>query len=84
LNNVCKHSRACTACLALTKADHWVELRIEDNGCGFDVQKAVDRDETLSGYGLHSMQERVEICGGTFQILSEEGKGTTVHVSLPL
>jgi signal transduction histidine kinase len=84
LNNVCKHSRACTACLALIKADNWVELKVEDNGCGFDLQKTVDRDEAFSGYGLRSMQERVEICGGTFQILSEEGKGTAVCVSLPL
>jgi signal transduction histidine kinase len=36
------------------------------------------------GYGLKSMQERVEICGGSFHIRSRDGAGTTIVAAIPL
>jgi signal transduction histidine kinase len=54
-----------------------VQLIIEDNGQGFDAQKATD------GIGLKNIQNRVKLCNGTINIDSS-AKGTTVIIELPL
>ncbi len=59
--------------LSLSKSDGILALTIRDNGRGFDVEK------TERGLGLESMQERVEISGGEFQIESVIGQGTIIR-----
>ena len=78
LNNVHKHSRASKIHLRLNRTGGILELSIADNGCGFDVETVLGRNDPLSGYGLRSMRERVEICRGRFQIQSTSEAGTTV------
>jgi PAS domain S-box-containing protein len=84
LNNVGKHSRADTAQVKLVRAGDFIELTIEDDGCGFDPKNPLNETDPLRGYGLRSMRERVEICGGRFRIRSEVGRGCSIFVSLPL
>jgi PAS domain S-box-containing protein len=84
LANAAKHSRADTVLFRLKKFENQLELELEDNGCGFDVQKVFQRADPLSGYGLESMQDRVKICGGSFLLDSQPGKGTHILVKLPL
>ena len=48
-------------------------LKIQDNGCGLIVSDNLDTQQSLQGYGLLSMKERVEICKGTFQVKSAPG-----------
>jgi signal transduction histidine kinase len=55
-------------------------MSIADNGKGFDKQK-VARKRTL---GILGMKERSTMIGGTYEITSSPGHGTTVVVSVPL
>jgi len=57
------------------------EIRIEDDGKGFEVLRA--RAQEDSGYGLPGMRERATEIGATLSIQSHDGKGTTVIIKLP-
>ncbi|MFZ0613516.1 MAG: PAS domain S-box protein [Desulfobacterales bacterium] len=83
LNNIGKHSGADRATITLSDTKGQISLRIEDNGCGFDFTKMMGAYQSLQGYGMHSMKERVEICKGTFEVTSAPGKGTVLSASLP-
>ncbi|MGD9306032.1 MAG: PAS domain S-box protein [Desulfobacterales bacterium] len=83
LNNVAKHSNADFARLSLARHGDQIELGVEDNGCGFEVEAVLSSDDPLMGYGLSGMCDRAEICGGACEITSSIGKGTTVRISLP-
>jgi signal transduction histidine kinase len=61
-----------------------MELVLEDNGRGFDLEKMLDLESRKRGLGLSSMRERTELSGGSFAIESTEGKGTIVRASWPL
>ncbi len=52
-----------------------MEVTIQDNGQGFDLEKVTSQGSTIKGLGLSSMKERTELSGGSFVIESilEEG-----------
>jgi len=83
LANVAKHSRADTVCVHLDRSQDIISMRIEDNGCGIAAESPFRAGNSLSGYGLKSMQERVEICGGVFSLRSKPGQGTCIRITLP-
>jgi PAS domain S-box-containing protein len=83
LNNVAKHSKADLAHLFVRKREGKMELVIQDNGQGFDVNEALSRESPGQGLGLPSMRERAELSGGLFTIDSAIGKGTTIRSSWP-
>ena len=83
LHNAAKHSEATEIAIGLKTDRHQIVLEVVDNGGGFDVQKVLDRQDALSGYGLASMQERAEIVGGSFAIDSSPGKSTRIKMILP-
>jgi signal transduction histidine kinase len=58
--------------------DH-VELTVRDNGHGFDTSAL-----PLGSFGIVGMAERARIAGGTFQVESVPGRGTTITVDLPV
>jgi two-component system, chemotaxis family, CheB/CheR fusion protein len=80
LRNVRKHTKATVVDINLARTDHSVELRIKDNGTGFDLEAARKK----AGLGLISMEERVRLVSGKLTIRSPKGKGTTVEVTVPL
>jgi PAS domain S-box-containing protein len=80
LHNVGKHAEAETVQVRLTATGHAIELRVIDIGNGFDLSKV----KRSTGLGLVSMEERTRMLDGEFSITSEEGKGTTVTVRVPL
>jgi signal transduction histidine kinase len=82
VNNAVKHSRADTIKIRFRKREAHFELEVEDNGSGFDLSEAFSRQDRLSGFGLKSMQERAEICGGVLNIHTQPGEGTCVRVTL--
>jgi signal transduction histidine kinase len=84
MNNAAKHSDADIIRLNLNMADGSIILKVEDNGVGFAVDQQDIRKDPLSGYGIQGMRERAEICGGSFEVKSRTGTGTTVEVRLPL
>ena len=69
--------------LSLRKTNGTLVLAVQDNGQGFEVEKAQTREGTERGLGLASMRERTELSGGTFSIESTPGKGTVVRVAWP-
>lgn len=80
LTNVRKHSGAVSAAVRITQKNGSVRFVVEDDGRGFDSDRALlDRD----GFGLHSMRERMELIGGTLLTESASGQGTRVVAEVP-
>ena len=80
LNNALKHAAATLVKVTVRAEDRQVSLIVEDNGRGFDPQSA----ESGGGMGLVSIRERAEKLGGSLEVVSAPGNGTTVSVSLAL
>jgi signal transduction histidine kinase len=76
LNNALKHACADKVTVRLRQIVGEVSLTISDDGVGFDLEKA----RPGGGFGLRGMEERAATIGADLAILSEPGKGTTVHV----
>lgn len=79
LHNICKHAKASAVGVTLSGAAGVIELRIMDNGCGFNRL----RIGAHRGVGLISMQERAKSLRGDFFLKTEVGKGTEITVRLP-
>ena len=79
LGNVAKHAQATEAWVSVSLAPvQNILLVVQDNGDGFDPSKA------YPGQGLLSMEDYVVGLGGTIEVDSQPGNGTTVKVSVPL
>ena len=78
LNNVVKHADAKHASVGVKTGHGTVEIEVRDDGSGFDPTASG------AGRGLLGMRERVEMLGGTIEIDSRPGEGTTVDSKLPL
>jgi signal transduction histidine kinase len=81
LNNIAKHSQADQVDLSLKVTDGTLDLAIEDNGVGFDLDKVVSDKEFDIGLGLASMKERTTLSNGAFSIESQKGSGTSIRAS---
>jgi len=80
LANVAKHAAARCVTLYLACSAAHVDMRVADDGRGFDAQ----RPQNGTHLGLWSMRKRVEQFGGHLTIESAPGQGTRVSVRLPL
>ncbi|HSR12099.1 MAG TPA: histidine kinase, partial [Thermodesulfobacteriota bacterium] len=78
LTNVAKHSAATYVTLALRKSGDRIELTVQDNGQGFDLETAFSQAPPTHGLGLLGMKERTELSGGNYSVESGEG-GTVVR-----
>jgi signal transduction histidine kinase len=75
------HHAKCENCRVILTADeHTLRVEVADDGPGFDLRVAMEKGRL----GLAGMRERVEVLGGTFELVSGLGKGTTIRASLPL
>jgi PAS domain S-box-containing protein len=81
MNNLAKHAKADTARIVLKRVDNTIELIIEDNGQGFDIELVALHGRSARGAGLGSMRERAEFSGGTFCLQSTRDVGTRISVS---
>jgi len=80
LSNVVRHSGAGRAKLSLLVEGNSAELRVEDNGAGFDPGQRFGTGH----FGLANLRGRAAAVGGTLTIASEAGKGTRIIVQLPV
>ena len=80
VNNVLKHSKAKNATVSLEEKDNKLFLRIQDDGQGFNVNEASNKD----GLGINQIDARIQVMKGKFVIESEPNKGTTIIVELPI
>ncbi len=76
LNNVVRHAQASAAQVHLQRSERGIELSVQDNGTGFDAERA-------RGLGLLGMEERVHHLGGVFKIDSQPGRGSTLLTIRP-
>ena len=91
LTNVARHAEATQVLVHLSRAacagnsaemkSPAIELRVEDDGCGFSLEQA---QTAVSGAGLLGMRERVSSLGGVWQLDSAPGAGTQIRIRLPL
>ncbi|MFZ3217738.1 MAG: PAS domain-containing protein [Candidatus Acidiferrales bacterium] len=84
LTNVHRHSQARSASVCVDRTATQVRLSVRDDGVGMALHLSVERRDSLLGVGIAGMRERVRQLQGEFRIVSAPGKGTGVHVSLPL
>jgi signal transduction histidine kinase len=84
LNNAAKHSQTDIIHLHLMRNKADLELMIEDTGLGFEMDKVQSMNPDKRGIGLTSMKERALQSGGTFNIKSSTGIGTSLFVSWPI
>jgi signal transduction histidine kinase len=80
LTNAARHARARMIGVELKDEGSTLELVVRDDGVGFDVGATLEK---ASGLGLHGMQERVALLGGSVDLLSKPGEGTTVRARIP-
>jgi len=78
LGNVARHARARHAVLALRLEDGAVVLEVEDDGVGFETERAV------GGLGLRNMRERAFNAGGRLELESRPGAGPRLVMRLPI
>ncbi len=76
LHNIVKHSSATEVLFVVNFSDHNLEIKIEDNGKGFSLEKS-----QTYGNGLSNMKKRIEDVGGAITLRSTQGKGTRIDFS---
>ncbi|MEI6314333.1 MAG: PAS domain S-box protein [Syntrophus sp. (in: bacteria)] len=85
LTNISKHAKATQVEIMLTYSHPRVIFTIRDNGVGYETSSHPSSSlSPARGIGLLSMRERVASCGGTIDIASIPGKGTTIRASIPV
>jgi signal transduction histidine kinase len=79
IHNTLKHAKATLLNIGFSWDEKELLIMVEDNGVGFDVEKAKD----ASGLGLKSLEIRTDVLGGRFTIQSKIGKGTRYYIRIP-
>lgn len=83
ITNAVKHGRARRIQVSLSRQGDKVKAVVRDDGSGFDLDR-LHRGEIHSGMGLYGMHERARLVGGSIQIDSAPGRGTTMRVTVPV
>lgn len=83
LTNVVRHAQASRVDILLSRLRSSIRMEIHDDGKSFHVDKTLSA-RTYRRLGLVGMKERMEMIGGTLDIDSTPGRGTTVRAELPL
>jgi len=85
-NNLRKHAQAQHVWVRLSRQDGTLQVDVEDDGVGFDVDHVLGAYDERSSWGLLNMREQAELLEGTLEILSPSPrlqKGTLVRLTLP-
>uniref|UniRef100_A0A832DLE7 histidine kinase n=1 Tax=Ignavibacterium album TaxID=591197 RepID=A0A832DLE7_9BACT len=80
LTNVARHSGADKVLINLFKYQSNIVMEIKDNGRGISTEQIND----VKSLGIHGMEERVMIFGGSFTIEGFAGKGTSLKIEIPV
>ncbi len=83
LTNVWKHANAKSVSVIVEQQPQLLQLIVEDDGMGFDLVDGAE-DGAHGNFGLLGIRERVSLIGGTFNVESTPGKGTTLYVRVPV
>ena len=77
LTNAVRHSNADSVAVVIEEGEREVRVTVRDDGVGFEIGSEHD------GFGLVGMRERVELVGGTLEISTTRGHGTTIAARVP-
>ncbi len=77
LANALKHASARNITVRLSCAPTTLKLEVGDDGCGFV-------SEEITSSGLQGLSDRIEALGGSLQMISHPGEGTSICATLPL
>jgi signal transduction histidine kinase len=83
ITNIKKHAHASHVHVALGEHEGLITCRITDDGVGFDLDRALDRNRMRLHIGLESMRERAHVSGGRLDIETTPGEGTLVVFTIP-
>ncbi len=81
LTNIARHAQASQVWLRVVIVAEKLEVELRDDGIGFDLVELTTRS---GHYGLLGMRERARLAGGTLEVQSVTGGGTTLRLTLPL
>ena len=81
--NARKHSRASRLSIRGCQAGDTIVFDVDDDGVGFDVQGALDRERSRMHLGLDTTIERARLAGGLLTIDSAPGQGARMRLTLP-
>lgn len=84
LTNVAKHASATRVSVIMKQDERGVQMIVEDEGAGFDIESHSLDADARQHLGLLGMRERIEAVGGALDIESTQGTGTTVFAKVPL
>ena len=89
LINSWKHAGTGQAEVALEERNGHLQITVHDDGTGFDLAATTTAADSPTGelsskFGLFSIRERMLALGGSFDLQSTPGKGTTARLVLPL
>jgi PAS domain S-box-containing protein len=84
LSNIARHSGATHASVRVELRNDTIQLRIADNGSGFNAVEVLDRRRVNPTVGLLGMRERVQLLAGRLTVDSAVGGGTTIAAAFPL
>lgn len=84
VNNALKHAHADHIWIRLSEQAREVTLVIQDDGRGFDLQAVQASYDERGSFGLLSLNERTALVGGSTELTSAPGQGTTVRVKVPV
>lgn len=79
VNNVIKHANASEALVQLTATDTHLDITIEDNGKGFDINST-----KKNGLGISNLVNRIQLLNGSHEISSTINEGTSIYINIPL
>jgi len=79
LRNITKHSRARSAMVELSQTRDAVELKVSDQGVGFEPGQLLES----RGLGVVSMEERVKLLHGSLEVVARPGAGTELKARIP-
>jgi ligand-binding sensor domain-containing protein/signal transduction histidine kinase len=81
ITNAARHSGASKIAVDLNFGTNALILSVQDDGCGFDQAAQTSSDGVH--FGLRSMRQRAQRCGGELRISSHSGQGTTICLEVP-
>jgi PAS domain S-box-containing protein len=84
LINIVKHWQASNTKVWVQKNEDTIQIIVKDDGVGFDASKTGHHVEETGGFGLFNIQERLAYLGGSLEIKSKPGKGTSIILVAPL
>lgn len=84
LGNARDHASASRINVGLDMSDDFITAIVEDNGRGFNPDDLLDRGSSdAKSIGLSTLRERLELVGGSMEVVSAEGEGSRITIRIP-